>query len=149
MEKERQSQKNIVPESVKQTSLLNWKLDMEAPQVKGQVSKDLKGKGKGSNRRNRKLTQKEMKEVKRTHKNIFNWLKEPDNMEDGQERMLDIEPVEVMDREERMDRIQRKKLQWASYHMCKGLILDMMDMAAKEVAVNTCKDMMDTVMRDA
>ena len=43
-------------------------------------------------------------------------------MEDEQERMLDMEPVEVMDREERMDRIQRKKLQYNNNKRCISVV---------------------------
>ena len=81
-----------------------------------------------------------MIEIKRTHSNIFNWLKptkqpfdivtstrEQVQHEEAERGMAEVEPIEVVDRdrEERVDRVKKRQLQWPTSQLCKGFVLEL------------------------
>ena len=96
-----------------------------------------------------------MKDVKLTHSNIFDWLKPPKmptfteiriKKQDAQiEQLLkEAEPMEVvdMDREERLDRVQKRQIRWASSQLCKSLVVDLVGGAVKESVEKMCKEVL-------
>ena len=152
--KEAQSMPVRKPDSSKQTSLLDWRMETATGKSGSNKSKEPEGKTK-TNKKNRKLTKKEMKDVKLTHSNIFDWLKPPKmptiteiriKKQDAQiEQLLkEAEPMEVvdMDREERLDRVQKRQIRWASSQLCKSLVVDLVGGAVKESVEKMCKDVL-------
>jgi hypothetical protein len=46
------------------------------------------------------------------------------------------------DREERLDRMRRRQLQWATSQLCRSMVMDMMDSAVHESSRRMCKEIM-------
>ena len=83
-----------------------------------------------------KINKKESKELQRTHKNIFDWVQketkkveEKDCFERKEEIEMRIEPMEVdvMDRQERLDRVKRRAATWETSRICQELTLEMVE----------------------
>ena len=149
--KEIQSMPVRKPDSTKQTSLLNWKVETDTIKSGSNISKEPARKSNG--KKNKKLTKKEMNIVKLTHSNIFDWLKPTKKptyndmivkKQDMQVEQLlrEVEPMEVvdMDREERLDRVQKRQLRWASSQLCRSLVVDLVEGAVKESGEKLCKE---------
>ena len=62
------------------------------------------------------------------------------------------EQMEVVDRdrEDRLDRVRRRQLQWATSQLCKSMVLDMVDTAVCESSMRMCKEvMMENIVNKA
>ena len=90
-----------------------------------------------------KINKKESKELMRTHKNIFDWVKkgkesliEKEKFEE-KEKSEESEPMEVepLEKEERLERVLRRKTVWLTNKLCKDIINDMVN--GMETAINT------------
>ena len=80
-------------------------------------------------RKTGKLTKKEQKRMKATHKDIGLMLAPPKPMEVRRHEdalAKEVEVMEVVDeeREERLERVRRGAIEWRSNHLCKGIILE-------------------------
>ena len=92
-----------------------------------------------------KITTKESKELKRTHTNIFDWaqkdkskIAEKDNFESEEQAELEVEPMEldIMDKQERLDRVKRRAVTWETSRICRELVREMVDGVGKASAVS-------------
>ena len=94
------------------------------------------------NKRGR-INQKESKELQRTHKNIFDWVrKEKESMKEKdefekKESVENDEPMEVetMEKEERVERMNRRKNAWIAKRICKDIISEVVDGMEEAVTV--------------
>ena len=95
-----------------------------------------------------KITNKESKELKRTHANIFDEnesIKEKERFEE-KENSEENEPmeVEIVEKEERLERVSRRKLTWLTNKLCKDIITDIVN--SMETAVTT--SMMEKLLEE-
>ena len=105
-----------------------------------------------------KLKEDELKELARTNKNILSWLKTKPTpapvpklakvME--VEHTDEIEDMDVVDtvREERLERVRIRQLEWACQMICKGLVGEMVDTAVMVSERTVCESWVDTVLID-
>ena len=75
--------------------------------------------------------------MKETHKDISLLLAPPKPLEvkNHEERIAnEVEAMEVIDedREERLDRVRRRALEWKTNYLCRGIILELMETAVVE-----------------
>jgi hypothetical protein len=65
------------------------------------------------------------------------------------EKPEQMEVVDI-DREDRLDRVRRRQLQWATSQLCKSMVLDMVDTAVCESSRRVCKEvMMENIVYEA
>ena len=115
---------------MKQTTLLG---------KSGLGNKDLETSGKRSKSSSRKLTRKEMKVVKETSINIFDWLKPA---KETMKKVDTEEPMEIVDREkeERLLRMQRRQQLWKTRQICSDLVCELVYGSVQEVTTKLCKE---------
>ena len=86
-------------------------------------------------RKKGRLTKEEEVELKRTRKNMFDWVKVMPNVkpqdimieDDGQEDWM----REEMMNEERLARLEMRRKEWERDYICKGIMDDILEMMAK------------------
>ena len=80
-----------------------------------------------------KLKDSEMKELKRTNQSLLGWVRKteatpnspaPLPMNKTQEETDDME-WEELEREEKLERVERKKREWTNIRMCRSIVLDL------------------------
>ena len=62
-----------------------------------------------------------------------------------------VENMDVVDavREERLERVRLKQLEWACRMMCKGLVMEMVDRSAEMSERSVCSDWVNTTLVDS
>ena len=144
MELEVQNSVKVDTDKMKQTNILDRKVIVDYKESEVPSGKTV------SYKRRTKLSQTEMKRIKLTHSNIFNWLTPsilPNTAKiTEQEKMtsniLEGEvPMEVVDRDRelRLDRVRARQSQLMTKQVCKEMMLDMVENAVKTVGTRLCK----------
>ena len=103
-----------------------------------------------------KLKEDELKELSRTNKNIFSWLKPKSKPTQTPVYMLanvmevEVEDMDVVDtvQEERLERVRIRQLEWACQMLCKVLVSEMVDTAVMVSERTVCEYWVETVLID-
>ena len=66
------------------------------------------------------------------------------------ECLEEVEDMDVVDavREERLERVRLRQLEWACKMLCKGLVMEMVDKSVDESERRVCRDWIDTTLLD-
>ena len=84
-----------------------------------------------------KLKENEMEEIRRTHSNIFDWMAPKSKDISSSKEALETsdeegrELMEVLEREERLSRMEERKRVWETEFLCRGIIMEMVQEAEK------------------
>ena len=110
--------------------------------------KDLPAKFKFKKRG--KLDKKEIKELQKTNTSMMSWLvrKGTTPMHVPQLEQEDMEWVDG-DREEKLARVERKKLEWATTRLCRSVLLGTVDDAVTRGENRHLVEMMDSLVEEA
>ena len=108
----------------------------EIPKKKKEISNEVRKK-KFTFKKGGKLTAKENSEIKRTHKNLFDWInkektkiEEKDRFENVEEMEVDsrmMEKEETLEKEERLNRMKMRMMTWESRLMAKYVVDGVLD----------------------
>ena len=120
----------------RQTTIQEWtKKDGNPSNPEGRKEVKAVPKTPQKRRMRGKLTKKEQLMMKKTHRDI-GWLLSPPPEVRNHERVLERE-VEVMeivdgDKEERLERMRLRTLEWKAKHDCRGILTDLIGDAMME-----------------
>ena len=103
-----------------------------------------------------KLKDDEIVELARTNKNIFSWLKPtlppmPKLAKVMETEQMDTpEDMDVVDtvREERLERVRLRQLEWVGQMLCKGLVMELVDSAVMESEMMICSSWLNSTLLD-
>ena len=130
------AQDEVVPRRLKEETYKMLEKDSEIAKKQPEGRTDEVTKKKFIFNTKGKINKKESKELQRTHKNIFDWVQkekkkveEKDCFEKREEIEMAIEPMEVdvMDRQERLDRVKRRAATWETSRICQELTIEMVE----------------------
>ena len=97
-----------------------------------------------------KLKDDELKELARTNKNIFSWLKPTPAPVLKLAKVMGVEHTEEMEdmdvRDERLERVRLRQLEWACQMICKGLVMEMVDTAVLVSERTVCESWINTTL---
>ena len=104
-----------------------------------------------------KITIKESKELQRTHANIFDWIKKGKESIKEKERFEEKEnseenepmEVEIVEKEERLERVSRRKLTWLTNKLCKDIITDIENSMETAVTTSMMEKLLEEVVTKA
>ena len=98
----------------------------------------------------KKMTKKELKLVKESSLNIFDWLK-PNSKKEVITEDDDEEPMEVVDneKEERLWRVQKRQQEWRTKQICSTLLKELIDSSIQETHMKIGREIMEEVANEA
>ena len=132
------AEKIVLGQENVQTDIGNWvnvipRAD-DGPQVEDCLPEGMKvnkEEVKHSKRRQKgKLTKKEIEKMKLCHNDISTMMvkKKDTNREEFAEN-VDVKAEEDLEKEERLDRVRRKAKEWKIWHLCKDMLMDVIEEA--------------------
>ena len=99
-----------------------------------------------------KLTKEEVNELSRTNQTSFSWLKPVKHVIEvvEPEEWDQVEDMEALDnfREERLDRVRRRQLEWATKMLRKDIFKEMIGDAIIESEMKVCTKVVETSIVD-
>ena len=105
-----------------------------------------------------KITAKESKKLKRTHNNIFDWVKkqkkvleEKDNFEKSESLEMETEPMEIdiISKEERLSRMSSMMKAWEAGKICKEIVLELAEGMEKAVEKRMVAELVEEISSKA
>ena len=83
----------------------------------------------------KKLNRKEIQQLQKTHTSMLTWLvgkQKSSPICKVQEEIEDME-WENKDKEEKLERVKRKQLEWVSSKLCRSVLIEIMNESVEEV----------------